>query len=255
MRLGLLLALLSGVGPAVRGAAVCNPDELQGAYGFLLTGDATISGSPKPAASLGLLVFDGSGHVSGTSSVKYAGVLLGNSVTGTYTAGTDCAVSWSLQDDSGGYQHFSGTATPHERRVDFRQTDPGGAKAGVLVRTAGQACEVSDLRAKYDFTMSGTMTPVTQGGPSGAVSIKGVMAEDSHHNFQLALEGKQAFSTQPDISVDSDCTVHLSFALPAEGDQAAGTVNLRGMLVGGGKQILAIQTDPGAVVSAKFTAR
>jgi hypothetical protein len=33
------------------------------------------------------------------------------------------------------------------------------------------------------------------------------------------------------------------------------TVNLRGVLVNGGKQILAMETDPGATVTAKFNAK
>ena len=89
-------------------AAVCDPNQLQGPYGFQLSGAASISGQSQPATSIGRIVFDGQGGISGYSSVMFAGFLLGNPVTGTYESRSDCTASWSLQDDSGAYQHFSG---------------------------------------------------------------------------------------------------------------------------------------------------
>ncbi len=258
MRLGVLLALMSGVSICAHAADVCNPADLQGAYGFQLNGETTISGSAKPAESLGRLVFDGEGAVSGASSVKFAGLLLGNPVTGTYEAHTDCSVTWSLQDDSGAYQHFSGTASPDGLRVRFRQTDPGGMRQGLLLRTAAQECKLTDFQSKYAFTIAGTFVPMTEaGGQAGAVSkiaVKGAMAEDSNHHFQLKVEDKTPYIADVAISIEPDCGVDMSFALaPPEGGAPA-AIALRGILVDKGKQILAIQTDPGAMVSAHFTA-
>jgi hypothetical protein len=48
--------------------------------------------------------------------------------------------------------------------------------------------------------------------------------------------------------VDADCIVRIELG-------AEDPVHLRGILVNGGKEILAIQTDPGKTVSARFTAR
>ena len=86
------MGLIFGLAFSANAADVCNPRDFQGPYGFQLTGETTVSGDPQPAASLGRLVFDGDGGVSGTSSVKFAGLLLGNPVTGTYEARTDCGV-------------------------------------------------------------------------------------------------------------------------------------------------------------------
>src|SRR5690242_18361707 len=98
--------LLAAAVPAACGAAVCNPAGVDGAYGFQLTGVATISGVSQPVVSLGRLVFDGQGSISGVSSVSFTGLYLGNPVTGMYQARTDCSIDWSLQDDSGNRQHF-----------------------------------------------------------------------------------------------------------------------------------------------------
>ena len=61
-------------------------ERVTGAYGFQLSGQTTISGEAQPAAGVGRLVLDGQEGVTGASSVKYAGLLLGNPVTGTYEA-------------------------------------------------------------------------------------------------------------------------------------------------------------------------
>ena len=92
-----------------------------------------------------------------------------------------------------------------------------------------------------------------EGGAAGTVAEKGVLEENSHHHFQLTLEGESPYTTEVAVSVESDCTVELEFALPGDGTPTA--VKLRGMLVDAGKEILAIQTDPGAVVSARFTVK
>jgi len=254
MRILLALALISGTAIAGRGAESCNPRDLLGAYGLQLTGETTISGLEKPAVSLGRLVFDDDGGVSGTASVKFAGYLLGNPVTGTYEAHRDCTVSWSLQDDSGGYQHFSGVATSDALRVSFRQSDPGGAQNGLLVRTAADGCKAADLRKSYSFTISGSLVPMTDGGASGTVAAEGAMEADANHNFHLLVKGDVPYTTDVAITVESDCTVELVSTLPFEGGAPA-PVNLRGILADAGKEILAIQTDPGAIVSARFTAR
>ena len=50
------------------------------------------------------------------------------------------------------------------------------------------------------------------------------------------------------FQVDSDCSVRFVLAV---GDSP---MTMRGFLVNGGKEILAFQTDPGAMVAARFTA-
>src|SRR5271155_586859 len=89
-------------------ADVCDPAKLEGAYGFELSGQTNISGESKPVVSVGRLVFDGQGVVSGYSSINFSGFFLGNPVTGKYEAHTDCTITWTLQDDSGAFQNFDG---------------------------------------------------------------------------------------------------------------------------------------------------
>ena len=86
------------------------PTDILGAYGFQLSGSSTISGRPSPVGGVGRLVFeDARRTVSGYSSVNFNGFFLGNPVTGSYEFQTDCTLTWTMQDDSGAFQHFKGT--------------------------------------------------------------------------------------------------------------------------------------------------
>ena len=224
-----LLVLLPGI--AAHAADVCDPAKLAGPYAFQLSGPTTISGTPKPTASLGRIVFDGSSGVSGTASATFSGLLLGNPVTGTYEAKSDCSVTWKLQDDSGAFQNFSGTLSIDETRVLFRQTDPGGPQHGIMQKIP-DTCSVADLQKKYKFTVFGSTTPMQPGEVPQTVSVEGTVDVAENGSFQ----------------VDTDCSVQFVLTLPPE----PSPMNMRGFLVNGGKEILAFQTDPGAMVAARF---
>jgi hypothetical protein len=232
----LLLVLLPD--SAAQSAAACNPVDLTGPYAFQLTGSTDISGSPKPTVSLGRIVFGDRGSLSGTASATFQGLLLGNPVTGSYQAKSDCSVTWKLQDDSGAFQNFSGTLSPDASSMQFKQTDPGGAQRGIMKKMPA-TCSAADLLKNYSFTVSGSTTPMLPGEVSRAVSARGTLDIVRNGTFE----------------VDSDCSVRFGLALPVPDGQAAQLppLNMRGFLVNGGKEILAFQTDPGAMVSARLT--
>ena len=205
---------------------------------FNLSGNTNIGGPPKPTASLGRLVFDGSGNLTGTASAMFDGYLLGNPVTGTYQAQTDCTVIWKLQDDSGGFQNFAGQLSPDGTSVQFRQSDPGGAARGIMKKIAGQ-CSAKDLMTTYSFTASGSTTPMLEGHVERALSAKGTLDVADNGSFE----------------VETDCSVKFQLPMLNRVGESVETskMNMRGYLVNGGKEILAFQTDPGAMVVAHLT--
>jgi hypothetical protein len=231
--------------------SVCDPKKFQGAYGAQLSGDTTISGTPTPVAAIGRLDFDGLGSVTGYMSVNFTGYLLGNPVTGKYDAHSDCSINWSLQDDSGAYQHFSGTMTGDLLRVQFRQTDKGGADHGVMIRTP-KACSAGTLLKRYTFTISGSTTPMLPGETAHNVSSTGAIDVTGTGNLTLTADGPHA-ATAGTVAVDSDCIVNMQLALSVGDSDATVPMKLRGVLMDDGKEIRAIQTDPGTTVIAKFT--
>jgi hypothetical protein len=252
LRTILLAAALSLPG---YGVDPCSNAAVTGPYGLHLSGtSSTISGSPTPFASLSRLAFDGEGHVSGYSSVNFNGLLLGNPVTGTYDVKPDCTASFSLQDDSGGFQHFAGKLATVGSAIDLRQTDPGTGGHGKMARTS-DACSAADLRPSYTFALSGTATPLAAPDVSGNISAKGVLRVDGATGFTLiqTFDGHDV-TTGGTWSVESDCTVHFDLALPVKNAKQPVPMKLRGILVNQGLQIFAMQTDPATVVLARFTA-
>jgi hypothetical protein len=216
-------------------AQVCDPAKLLGPYAFQLSGSMNISGTEKPITSLGRIVFDGHGSLAGTSSAMFSGFLLGNPVTGSYEARPDCAVTWKLQDDSGAFRNFAGTLSADLTHGEFRQTDPGGAQHGVLLQAPAQ-CTAQDLRKQYTYTVSGITTPMQDDDPPHNVSARGTVDVARNGTFQ----------------VDPDCTMQFDLILLGAGDRLV-SLHMRGMLASGGGEILAIETDAGAMVAARFT--
>jgi hypothetical protein len=228
-------------------AQMCTGRTMSGPYGLQLSGKVTISGNEAPAAVLATLSFASDGSLSGVSSVNFNGLLLGNPITGKYELNPDCTLLLDLQDDSGAYQHFRGTVAGESDRISLRQTDKGTGERGVL-RKAAETCTASDFRTTYSFTLSGAATPLATAGMTQPVSIAGMIRFD--------LAGK-LFVTQPvetpaTFELQSGCIVQFTFPpLIATG----GPVHLRGILVNGGAEILAIQTDPGMPVAVVFVGR
>jgi hypothetical protein len=240
--LGMIAAALMSA-PA-RAVQRCSTSDLNGAYGMQLTGRTTISGTSAPAALLARLIFDGDGGVSGYSSVNFNGLLLGNPVTGNYQVSSDCTLSLGLRDDSGAWQHFSGELRGGQ--AELHQTDPDTGVRGPM-RKAPVSCNTRDFRPAYDFTLSGTATALATGGQPESVSEEGRMAATGAGDLEFTgrtLSGNGAFDVQ------SDCIV--TFELDPS---TANPMKFRGILVNGGEEILAIQTDPGESVAARLHAR
>lgn len=238
MRANWLFLLIVFPDVAAHSTDACNPADLFGPYAFQLSGSTDISGKPRPTVSLGRISFDDRASLSGTASATFRGLLLGNPVTGTYEAKSDCSVVWKLQDDSGAFQNFSGTLSADATSLQFKQTDPGGAQRGIMKKIPA-ACSLADLRKSYSFTLSGSTTPMLPGQVPHAVSDNGTLDIARNGTFQ----------------VESDCAVTFNLTLPLHDGQPdpPPPINMRGFLVLGGQEILAFQTDPGAMVAARFT--
>ena len=176
-------------------------------------------------AVIGRVVFEAGGHINGYSSVNFGGLFLGNPVTGNYAFNTDCSLTFELQDDSGAWQHFRGTLQSGGARATFHQTDPGTGGRGILQKLP-DACSAATFRGTFTVTLGSQKTTTVADG-----------------NGNLSWTSGDATNTGT-YTVDSDCFVQLNFGM-----------QLRGVLVNGGKTVLAVQTDPGKVSTATFTAQ
>ena len=228
---------------------VCDPGAFHGAYGFSLTGTTTVGGAARPVAVVGRMATENSGTLSGISSASFAGLILGNPVTGKYEAHMDCSVTWTLQDPSGAFQHFAGTMSVDGGQVSFRQTDPGGPENGIMFR-AMDNCSASSLAGPFDFTASGSTVDVVTAAESGRVSLQGRMTADGAHNVSFASGPDQPVAAGS-YEVAADCFVTLTLELPVDGKQPP-AMHFRAIVVDGGRALLGIRINPGAVVSLRL---
>lgn len=247
-----LLLFASVVAVPSTHAAVCDPNALQGPYAFSLVGATTIGGRTGPVAVLGRLVFDDSGDVSGIASASFTGFVLGNPVTGKYEAHADCSVEWSLQDDSGGFQHFAGSMSAGGGHVAFRQTDPGGAQTGTLLRTMDQ-CSESSLAGEFHLTASGSTVDISTAVESERISLNGLLIADGAGGLFFAKGAGEPVLSAGTYDVQDDCFAELVLELPEVGNAKA-AMHFRAILVEKGGA-LGIQTDPGTIVALQLVSR
>jgi hypothetical protein len=234
-------------------AAVCDPEVFRGAYGLSLTGSTTIGGESRPVAVVGRLVLDDSENLSGVSSASFTGLILDNPVTGKYEAHRDCSVTWTLQDDTGNFQHFAGSMTADGGRLSLRQIDPGGAENGILLRTM-DACSESSLVGKFKLTASGRTVDVNTALDSGRVSFSGLLIADGRGGFSFASSADEPSVLAGTYHVLDDCFVELVLELPSSDHQTA-AIHARAILVANGREVLGIQTDPGTIVALRLIFR
>ena len=234
-------------------AAVCDPRAIPGAYGFSLTGTTTIGGPARPVAVVGRVVVDDSGNLSGISSASFTGLVFGNRVTGKVLPQTDCSVTLTMQDDSGNFQHFAGTINAGSGRVAFRQTDPGGAQNGILLRTTN-GCSASSLAGTFKVKASGRTVDPTTGVDSGHVLGRGVLIADGVRNLSFDSGPDEPALGAGNYEVADDCFVTLVLELPAAEHKTA-TMHFRAIIVDNGREVLGIQTDPGTVVALRLVAQ
>jgi len=251
MRFIVPIVLLSAPSFTDASSEICDPAAVQGVYGFQLSGDTTIAGDVKPAVSVGRIVLDGAGSLSGYSSVNFGGYFLGNPVTGTYEVRTDCSISWSLQDDSGALQHFKGIVGADAKRVQFSQTDDGAAKRGLMVKSA-DACGELDLHRAYAMTISGSTFPMEAGDTAQTLFLKGLAKVDTNGSINLIPNGSEHEEAAGTVHVDADCFAQLDLSLPLP---HLSPMKFRGVLLDSGKEILGIETDPGTAVKIEMVAR
>jgi hypothetical protein len=230
-------------------ASVCDPKGLHGAYGLSVTGSTTIGGPTRPVAVLGRLLFDDSGNVSGHVSASFTGLILGNLVTGKYEAHADCSVTWSLQDDSGGYQHFAGSMSVDGGRVGFRQTDRGGAQTGILLRTM-DGCSESTLAGKFQLIGSGTTVEINTAVESARVSFSHLLIADGAGGLFYDAGPDEPVLSAGTYDVQNDCFAEFALELSEGGDEKE-TRHFRLILVEKGRA-LGIQTDPGTIVALQL---
>ena len=117
--LGLLTLLIAATGSA---HAACSPATLNGRYVITSRSDLT---SPVAVALVGLVDFDGHGHVRSVATLSQGGVTVANhTLIGTYTVNANCAFTQSATDPTGAIEHVAGVIADEGEHLLLIGTEP-----------------------------------------------------------------------------------------------------------------------------------
>ncbi len=114
---------------AQAGSIQCSTGSLTGAYGYLLTGVTSVSGSTAYYSNAGSVVSDGGGNLTSQSVVNFGGTTAQLQAAGTYSLTSDCTGTAQLSSASGSGNYFFAVAEDGQS-VLFIETDAGTTVAG-----------------------------------------------------------------------------------------------------------------------------
>jgi len=249
LRIAALIVLATLALSSAAGAATCSNASLSGTYGFLHDGtDST--GTPATAAVTQITFDSTTGTFTGEQTASHDGVIVTESLTGTYTIDSNC----------------TGTGTPAGGSPFSIAVTSTGFFAvhafanGFAVKQGSPTCTNATVQGSFGFETTGVFlagAPATawvafvgelklRVSPSGEGVITGDMA---------GSEGSAVltFAEEPVIgsySVNSDCTGTAT--ITPRGQSA---LNFSFVVVDCGKQMLAVETDANTVVSGAFQRR
>ena len=138
-------------------------------------------------------------------------------------------------------------------RATFRQTDPGGAGNGTLLRTMN-GCSASSLSGTFKSKASGRTVDVNTAVDSGLVSLRGLLIADGAGTLSLNAGTDQPVVAAGSYEIQSDCFVTLVLEMPA-GEKKTAPMHFRAILSDDGQEVVGIQTDPGTVVAVRLVSK
>jgi hypothetical protein len=232
--------------------AACSNSSVTGVYGFL-SGGTNSSGSPT--ASLEQLTVDSStATFTGTITNSTDGVITSDSISGTYAVAANCTATGTYMVGSGGSHPFSGvvTSTGGMKTVDGKT---GTTTGGLLVAQGSPKCTSAGIKGSFGLQAAGVF--VTGAPFTGPIALIGELALSVNKSGDGVITGEVAgsedgtiltFADEPvtgSYSVSTDCAGTLS--ITPEGQSA---LNFSFVVVDGGKELMAIETDADTVVTA-----
>jgi hypothetical protein len=224
-------------------AATCSNASLSGTYGFLH--DGTDSNGTPATAAVSQVTFDSTtGTFTGETTASHDGVIATESLTGTYAVASNC----------------TGTGTPTGGSPFSIVITPAGFLAlhlfseGFAVKQGSPICTNAGVKGRFGLETTGVFLA------TGAVAFIGELKLTVNPSGEGVISGHVA---------SSEDGTFLTFE-PVTGSYKVGT-NCRGratitpkglpemrfslVIVDGGKEMLAIETDADTVVSGTLVKR
>jgi hypothetical protein len=131
----------AGLFPKAYAQNGCSVETLNASYGF--AGDGFSTSGPVPAnisaftpvATIGVDTFDGAGHLSGSITVSFGGLIVSSPLSGTYTVNADCTGSATVTETNSGFViHLIFVIVDHGMQLRNLDTDTGSVSFATAVR-------------------------------------------------------------------------------------------------------------------------
>jgi hypothetical protein len=227
--------------------ATCSNASVTGIYGYLGGG---IDSNGTPTASVAQLTFDPSkGTFTGAGPSSHDGVIETASVSGTYAVASNCTATGTSTTEGGKSHAFSAvvTSTGGVKEVDAHT---GATTGGYALAKGSPTCTNAGVKGSFGLEATGVFLA---GAPAtaGPVHFIGELAlTDGVISGEIAGSEDGAiftFAEEPvkgSYTVSTNCTGTAT--ITPEGKSA---LNFSFVVVNGGNELLAIETDEHTVVS------
>jgi hypothetical protein len=235
--------------------ATCSNPSLSGTYGFLHSG---ISNS-VPVAGLTQVTFDPTtGTYKGEDTASQDGLISAEPLTATYKVNSNCTVTARVKIGSHPGADASFALTPSGFFFLFQK--PGATSDGFGLKQGSPSCTNAGVEGTFAFEATGTW--VTGAPVTGPVAFIGEL------NLRVDSSGKGVITGHLSSSQDGNILIFaqdpVAFGSYSIRDNCRGTANikLKGqpemhfslVVVSGGSELLAIETDPDTVVTGTLVA-
>ena len=247
-RIDLMIVLVVALSSAA-GAATCSNASLSGTYG-LLHGGTAVTG--LPTRSLAQFTFDSTtATFTSVTTASHNGVIATESVPGTYAVASNCTGkgTWELGTMKAKFS-FVVTSTGFFLATQF----PSATQEGVAVKQGSPTCTNAGVEGSFGFQATGVFVagaPVT-----GPVAFIGELKLSVNASGDGVISGHVAgsedgmlftFAEEPvtgSYSVDTDCRGRATITPKGRPE-----MHFKFVVVNGGNEMLAIETDANTVVS------
>ena len=242
-RIAQMIVLASFALSSAAWAATCSNASLSGTYGFLHLGTDS-NGTPATAAVSQIKFDSTTGTFIGETTASHDGVIATRPLTGTYAVASNC----------------TGTGTPTGgSRFSIVVTSTGFLALhlfaeGFAVKQGSPTCTNAGVAGSFGFETTGVFLPGASA--TGAVAFIGELKLTVNPSGEGVISGRLSaseggtFAGEPvtgSYTVDRDCRGRATIT-----PEGRSEMHLRLVVVDGGHEMLAVETDANTVVSGSL---
>lgn len=229
--------------------ASCSNASVKGSYGVISTG---LNGSLQPATSVDQITVDGAGHISGTSTKSIDGSIVDYTLTGSYSITANCTGTATFTNQDNQTEHDkiylnNATTTGLNTGAFLIQTDALHVQSSIVVAQGVATCNDLVVKNSYSFESTGTVMGTGQVAAAGRLTLNGTGSISGTETLSLDGTIHASISVTGTYTINSNCTG--SATLTAAGLSA---MHFNLVVVNGGKELMAVETDPNTIVSGTF---